>query len=200
MTRRLLCLDLSTTATGWSIFDLDTKILLEYGVIKPQKKGLAKLGYPEQQLRKLQDLSDQLKQLLATKEPIEVILIEEINRGIARLTQKVLDALHFMFLDRIEHRIKIVRYRDSDGATGWRKRLGLRLTEADKELNRINGIANRRRKKGTPKLKIINKKHLACRFVNLKYGTTFNVDVQPTDGDICDSIGLGHSYLYQSDI
>lgn len=196
--KRLLALDLSTTATGWALFDRSSKKLLEYGVVKPNNKGLSKLGYPEQQLRRLQDLSAQLNQLVASKEPLEVIVIEEINRGIARLTQKVLDALHFMFLDRIEGRIKIVRYRDSDGASGWRKRLGLKLSEADKELNRINGLANKRRKKGrngTPKLPIINKKHLAVRFVNQVYGLSLNYDERETDGDIADAIGLGHTFL-----
>lgn len=193
---RLLALDLSTTASGWALFDIQTKKLLGYGVVKPNLKGLSKLGYPEQQLRKLQDLSVQLRNLVSEKEPLEVILIEEINRGVSRLTQKVLDGLHFVFLDRIESRIKIVRYRDSDGASGWRKRLGLKLSEADKELNRINGLANRRRKKGTGKIPIINKKHLACRFVNRAYGLNLDVDQRETDGDVADAVGLGHSYLH----
>lgn len=206
--RKLLCLDLSTTCTGWAVFDLNTKKLLDYGAIKPNKKGMSKLDYPTKQLRVMQDITSQIMSLIYRldgfsidnpKNEIKMILIEEVNLHKSRMTGKTLDGMHWILMnalanDRDLNYIDRVRYRDSDGETGWRSRLNLRLSENDKKLNAERKKINKKLK-GKDQLPIINKKHLAARYVNGKLGLGFDVDQNATDNDIVDAIGLGLSEL-----
>lgn len=190
---KLLALDLSTAAAGWAVFDMSTKKLLQFGVVKPSVPGITTMTYPRGQLMKMRNISAQIKALMQAHPDLGKIAIEEVNRGIARLTQKTLDGLHFILVDRCEEYIPLMVYRDSDGKAGWRKVLNLVLSENDKRLNVERKRLNNAMKKGQRgKLPIINKKHLACRFVNKVYGLNLDCDAKTTDGDIADAIGLGH--------
>ena len=197
MTGKILTLDLSTSATGWAIFQVDDKSLIDYGVIKPSMKGLRSLEYPRQQLKKMQDIAAQVLAKVESVTRLTRIGIEEVNKSriAGRLSQKVLDALHFVVLDRIEPKIDLVVYKDSDGATGWRTDLGLVLTPNDRELNKQRKAYNKKRAKGMPIKPVITKKHLACRYVNAAYSMSLDCDERPTDGDVADAIGLGHALL-----
>lgn len=192
----ILSLDLSTTCTGWAIFQKDNKALVDYGKIKPATKGLSKLEYPIKQLTKMIDISQQILAILKARPNITRIVIEEVNRHKSRLSGKTLDGLHWILLLLMEekHR-KTVKFVDSDGANGWRTQLNLRLSDRDKKHNAEASKLNKRIKKSSEKIKKINAKHLSCRFANEKYGLKLNVDLDSTDGDVADSIGLGHSYL-----
>ena len=206
---KMLCLDLSTTCTGFAVFCLETKKLLDYGFIKPNKKGMSKLSYPIKQLRVMQDLATQIIHLVykidgfsmdGSKNHLKMILIEEVNLHKSRMTGKTLDGLHWILLqrlagDRDEKYEERVRYRDSDGDAGWRTRLGLKLSDMDKKVNAVHNKINKKKKKGTSDLVIINKKHLAARYVNSSLGLGFDVDQNPNDNDIVDAIGLGLSEL-----
>lgn len=197
MGRLLLALDLSTTATGYAIFDIETKHLLKYGHIKVKSTGLRGTQYPLQQLIRMQDMAAQIKTSYIDAFPeLEMIVIEEINRGISRLGQKTLDGLHWILLDRIESKMKLIKYKDSDGATGWRNDLGLFLTDQDKQRNKEVRDLNKKMGRGHKKIPVITKKHLACRFVNKAYGLNLDCDLRPTDADTADAIGLGHSILF----
>lgn len=210
---KLLTIDLSTTCTGYSVWDLKTKKLEDYGFIKPNKKGMSKLEYPEKQLEVMRDIANQLMVLIyridgfhvdGSEKKLQMILIEEVNAHKSRMTGKTLDGMHFILMDRIagdrdQEYIKRVRYRDSDGDTGWRTRLGLKLTEMDKKLNAERKKINKRKIRGTASLPIINKKHLACRYVNGKFGLNLDVDQNDSDGDVADAIGLGLSELLTLD-
>jgi hypothetical protein len=205
---KLLTIDLSTTCTGWSVWDLETKKLEDYGFIKPNKKGMSKLEYPQKQLRVMQDIAVQILQLVyridgfsieGSSRNIQMILIEEVNLHKSRLSGKTLDGMHWILMQALsddlnDKYIARVRYRDSDGPLGWRTRLGLHLSEMDKKLN-----AERRRLnaklKSKDQLPIINKKHLAARYVNSALGLSFDVDQDPTANDVVDAIGLGLSEL-----
>ena len=191
----LLTLDLSTTCTGYSIFSLDTKKLISFGFVKPEAKGLSKLKYPHKQLETMRRLAMQLKTLIDSIPDLKMILIEEVNRHKSRMSGKTLDGAHWILLNALtpEQAHKVV-YRDSDGPIGWRTRLGLELSEADK---RVNAEHRKLNKKLKPKeqLVIINKKHLAARYVNSKLGFSFDVDRDPTANDVVDAIGLGLSEL-----
>jgi hypothetical protein len=195
---KLLALDLSTTASGFALFDIETKALIHHGFLRPQKCGMKGVGYPLIQLKKMQSLAEQIQKLIDSIPDLKVIAIEEINRGVGRLSQKVLDGFHFILMDRIEHKISLVHYKDSDGRTGWRTELGLHLTETDKALNKKRRALNAKLSKGTKKLPIVNRKHLACKFVNKHYLLALDCDVRETDGDEADAIGLGHSCLHPS--
>lgn len=145
----------------------------------------------------MRSMATQIRELVqrneATNGEISKIYLEEINHGVSRLGQKTLDGAHFILMDEFERHgmIDRVSYIDSDGAHGWRSRLGLKLNDYDKEINKKHKAINKRKKKGTPDLIIITKKHLAMRYVNAQLGTTFNVDENPTDNDAIDAIGLG---------
>lgn len=196
---RFLSLDLSTTATGWALWNSDNKELLEFGVIKPQVKGLKGKTYPKGSLQKMRSISVQVVQLISSQDNLIAVGIEEINnksRRTGRLSQKVLDALHFILLDRMGDTIDKVVFKDSGGGKGWRDNLQLRLSEVDKKINLENRKWNKRIPKGHKKRPIITDKHLACRFVNKHYGLKLDCDERKTDADIADAIAVGHALLH----
>lgn len=192
--KRILCLDLSTTSTGWSIFE-GTE-LRRYNFMKPKVKGVTKLKYPVRQLEVCKNIAEQIKELFDNN-IFEYVVIEEINRHKSRMSGKTLDILHgfvWQALQEVGYLEKVI-YMDSDGATGWRTRLNLIMSDADRAHNKEAKKLNKQLQKGTKKIPIINKKHLAARFVNQNYGTSFDVDEVKTDADVCDSIGLGHAFI-----
>ena len=193
---KLLALDLSTNATGWAVFE-DGK-LTSWGLIKPKVKGITKMKYPLAQLMKCRDMSDKVVQLMLETKADEVV-IEEVNRGINRIAQKSLDALHFMILDRVYELVgdvEGVSYMDSNGKakSGWRPILGIRLSDADKKENAR--IRRQNKKDPTQKTDVINWKTLSVRHVNKKYSLGLSPENNPkTDGDIADAICLGEAFL-----
>lgn len=195
--KTLLSLDLSTTCTGFSLFNIDGT-LLTYGTIKPATKindlVLSKLKYPHPQLLKMIDLSLKIKQLIEIQKP-HLIVIEEIAGSRNRLGQKVLDSLHFLLLYHIQECIPIISFFDVTGAEGWRTMLELRLSDADKAQNKEAKKLNPKLAKGTQKLPIIGPKDLACRYVNVQFGLNLNPQVNSTDSDIGDSISMGSAFI-----
>lgn len=194
MSKLLLSLDLSTTSTGWSIFNMETGKLLEYDNLKPNMKGgVAKLVYPRQQLTKMVDLAIQIKSIVDNYKPTTIV-IEEIAGSRQRLGQKVLDGLHWVVLMYLQDVLDVVVYYDVTGPNGWRHHLGLRLTEIDK-------LRNKEAKKLNPKLDsksrlpIVDAKDLAARYVNEVYGLELDPQTKKTDSDIGDSIAMGSAYL-----
>ena len=193
----ILCLDLSTTSTGWAVFESKSKKLIEYGFIKGSNKGLKDLSYPIKQLTKINILCVEIKQIITKYEKrISNIIIEEVNLHKSRMSGKTLDGLHWLLLTNLTpFQQNLIVYMDSDGPSGWRTKLNLRLTQQDKILNKDRRKKNKIIKKGNKKLPIINKKHLACRYVNGAYKLKFDVDKNPNDNDIVDAIGIGAGYL-----
>lgn len=192
---KMLTIDLSTTCTGWSLWNTSTKILINFGFVKPSKRGLSKLVYPRKQLEVMKDLALKIAQLVQNEKP-DLIVIEEVNLHKSRMTGKTLDGAHWITLLNLSpEQLATVRYRDSDGPTGWRTRLNLRLTESDKKVNAERKKINKKKVKGTADLPIITKKHLAARHVNEVLGTSFDVDANATDNDVVDAIGLGLAEL-----
>lgn len=197
----LLALDLSTNSTGYARFDLATKKLLDFGTINPTfknptVKGVTKFKYPAAQLFKMRGLVSDI--VASIKEDVSIIVIEEVNRGVSRLGQKTLDALHYLLLDRMKavDLFKVV-YIDSDGRTGWRGRNGLSLllSDMDKILNKQTRAFNRRLGKAGKHKPVITQKHLACQYVNKQFKMNFDVDANEFDNDMVDAIGLGFFYI-----
>ena len=199
MKKILLSLDMSTTCTGWSTFDIETKKLLDYGIFKPKVPLVTKMKYPEKQLKVCVNMADQIGDLIENTD-YDFIVIEEINRHMNRMAGKTLDILHGFVWQEIYLRdtLDLVYYMDSDGKDGWRSRkcLSLLLSDADRQHNKEAKKLNKSMGKGHKKIPIINKKHLAARYVNRAYGTNFDVDERKTDSDLADSIGLGHAFLH----
>lgn len=194
----LLSLDLSTTCTGWSTFDIATNKLITYGIIKPGSKfngvAIAKLKYPEQQLTKMIDISLKIKQLIAEHSPSRIV-IEEIAGSRQRLGQKVLDGLHWIILFHCPEMIPISEYYDVTGAEGWRTNLGLRLSEADKVNNKEAKKINAKLGRGVSKLPVVGPKDLACRHANRTFGLALDPQENQFDADIGDSVSMGDAYL-----
>lgn len=189
----LLSLDLSTTCTGWSVFDIESHKLITYGILRPATKGISKLAYPKQQLTKMIDLSFQIRSLIDNCKPTHIV-IEEIAGSRQRLGQKVLDGLHWILLIHIQECIDIITYYDVTGHDGWRTHLGLKLTDADK-------LANKEAKKmnkdlaPSSRLPVYDAKDLAARHVNSKFGLNLDPQVNQYDADVADSVSLGDAYI-----
>jgi hypothetical protein len=188
----LLSIDLSLTNTGWALFSLKTKKLLEYGELSPSKRGLKDLRYPQETTIRIRRQVDQILKLLENKN-IKHIIIEEVNRGIGRISQRILCSLHGVLLDRMSetdlHKVLMI---DSDGKHGWRSKagLGLQLTELQRVQNKEIRKFNRQVRKGK-KLKVIDIKQLAINYVNEVY----KMNLSEKDSDIADAIGMGTFFL-----
>jgi len=191
----ILSLDLSTACTGWSVFNMDTKELIEYGAILPKlDKYQRKLGYPEIQLIKMISIANEIKKLVERINP-KTILIEEISGSKNYLGQKTLDGLHWIVLYTIIKDIKRVVFMNVTGYNGWRYLLGLKLSEENKIHNKENKLMNKKLQRGSRKLIIITPKHLAQYYVNKTYNTPFDVENNATDNDVVDSIAMASAYL-----
>lgn len=199
---KLLSLDLSTTCSGISIFSIKEKSLLDFFTIKPPSpskisKGFKDLKYPEKQLVKMLEISKELLKVVQKVNP-DIIIIEEIAGSKQRLGQKVLDGLHWIFLNKLlENKVdfsKIVYY-DVTGKDGWRTHLGLKLSDADKLQNKEAKTLNKKLSTKNTKLSKITPKTLACKFANKKFGLQLNEVERSEDADLADSICMGYSYL-----
>jgi len=192
--KKLLSIDLSTTCTGLSVFDIETGQLTNFGVLKPSLKGLKDLKYPRLQLEKMGNFAQKLKDYIDSTDP-DIIVIEEIAGSRQRLGQKVLDGMHWILLLAIPDHLSKIHYYDVTGKHGWRFNLGLKLSEADKINNRESRKKNKKLGRGIKKLPIIGPKHLAAQLVNKTYRLNLNVDENPEDNDIADSVAMGHAFL-----
>lgn len=190
----LLSLDMSTTCTGWSVFNMEDGSLVTYGTLKPSTKGIAKLIYPRQQLTKMIDLSFQIRTIIETYKPHHIV-IEEIAGSKQRLGQKVLDGLHWIVLVNNQEYIDIMSYYDVTGSDGWRTHLGLRLNDADKLANKEAKKINPTLGRGVSKMPVYDAKDLAARHVNRKFGLALDPQSNQFDADIADSISIGDAYL-----
>lgn len=189
----LLSLDLSTTCTGYSLFEIETKKLITYGTVKPKVKGVDKLVYPEQQLTKMINISEQLRALIDNLKPSHIV-IEEIAGSRQRLGQKVLDGLHWVLLMHAMEYMPVISYYDVTGSDGWRTHLELKMTAADKINNKEAKALNKKLGRGQ-KLPIVDPKVLAARYVNSKYGLNLDPNTSQSDSDIGDSIAIGDAWL-----
>lgn len=191
--KKVLALDLSTTCTGWAFFEGEELVGHDY--IKPKVKNVSKMAYPKQQLRKIENICEEIIDLIDSCNPDEIV-IEEVNRHKNRKAGKTLDGLHFILFSYFnDEQLDNLYFIDSDGATGWRTRLNLRLSQQDKELNKERKKLNSKIGKGQKKIPIINKKHLAQRWVNKTYLLDFDVDRSSWESDVCDAIGLGSVFI-----
>jgi len=183
-----LSIDLATVSTGWAVFK--GKKLEAYGQLAPTIEGISKMKYPEKALHRIVAMAAAVRDLVAEHNPDELV-IEEVNRGVSRISQKSLDAVHFFVLEylKILHPDwpKEVKYMDSNGKKGWRGALKLYLSAEDKKQN---AVIRKENKKSKVKRKVINAKTLSIRYVNKKYKLQLNEDVKG-DPDKADAICVG---------
>ncbi len=177
---KLLALDLSTSNSGYAIFDVKTKKLLKSGQIKPKIKGISKMRYPQNAFHKCLSIAAQIGDLYEEVQP-DLIVIEEVNRGINRIAQKSLDSLHFFVLQACfcDDLFDKLNYIDSNGAKGWRGKLKLTIA---KKYPHLKGAS-------------IKWKKAAEEFVNEKFKTEFDVVERKRDADEVDAIALGYAFV-----
>lgn len=191
---KLLAIDLSTSCTGWATFE--DNALTGYGIIEPEVKGGHKLRYPKKALYTVMDMAEKVAAKVLEVNPDEIV-IEEVNRGVSRISQKSLDAVHFFLLRELMAHprfLDVVTYRDSNGKTGWRGKLGIALSDDDKILNKE--IRKEAKKMKIKHPDVINWKTVAVRYVNKHFNLGLCTDFDPkTDGDIADAICLGVAHL-----
>ena len=185
----LISLDLSSTCTGWALFNFDSVKLLDSGVIKGSVAGLSKMNALHAKLVRIEKMAAAIRQVVAKYDP-QIIVIEEIAGSKNRLSQKTLDFLHHMVLHFLCEWVveDKIYFQDVGGSEGWRTFLDIRLSNEDKKLNQ------KARREGRKK-DVIGWKDLSCRFVEKELGLKLNPKRQKTDGDEADAICVGWSFL-----
>jgi hypothetical protein len=191
--KTLLSLDISTSCTGWSLFNLERELLVS-GLIKPSTKGqVVKMTYPRQQLTKMRDISTQILNVILEYNP-SIIVIEEITGSKNRMGQKTLDGCHFLVVDKIEAFLDRVYYYDVSGNQGWRYHLQLRLSDADKLANKEAKKLNKKLA-ASQRMPVVTPKHLACRHANARFNLALDCNLRETDGDLADSMCMADAFL-----
>lgn len=195
MDQLVLALDLSTSCTGYAVFNLEDGKLVTHGNIKPKVKGVTKMKAPRKPWEKMRSLADQICELIQNYKPVGIV-VEEITGSKNRLTQKVLDGLHWIVCDRVAEIFPLenIRFYDVTGVKGWRKHLNLKLLEDDKKWNKEARDFNKKNPQATP-IPIKGPKHLSTRHVNYTYGLDLDVDQRVTDGDEADAICVGEAFV-----
>ena len=195
---RVLALDISSK-TGWALF-------IEGPGSKPVEYGLLELGvgilslgeYPGCYLKAAHFMADKMRLLAGAKTP-DVIVIEEINLGKNRYSQRFLEWTHCVTVQALSnYQVKYVN------SSAWRKTLNLSLSKEDKKNNGKLSKATKAAEIVGQKLdkKVlgirgrIGKKHLSVRYVNEKFDLKFKMK----DNDMADAICLGAAYLLGADI
>jgi Holliday junction resolvasome RuvABC endonuclease subunit len=190
--KTLLSIDLSTNCTGWSLFQIDTCSLIEYGSIKG--KSFKDTSQWRSTLKKLEYMASSILNLIEQYKP-DLIVIEEIAGSKNRIGQKTLDMAHGILWKTIDKYLDIVSYYDVSGSDGWRTHLGLKLTEADKLANREAKKLNPQLGRGVSKMPVYTPKDLAARYANWRFGLALDVQLNQTDNDIADSISMGSAFI-----
>lgn len=186
----LLSLDMSTTCTGWSLFDIETHKLITYGILKG--KNIKDSSTQRATLRKMEKMAKDILLVIEAYAPSKII-IEEIAGSRNRIGQKTLDMLHGIVWKEIDKYLDLVEYYDVSGTYGWRTHLNLKLSEQDKIHNKESRKFNKEHKKNL--LPVLGWKHLSCRYANLRHNLALDCDERETDGDIADSVSIGDAYL-----
>lgn len=186
---KLLALDISTH-TGWATWE--DSVFKDYGVIDPPKT-LKELGlkYPSSFLTFCDGISESIFELVKKVQPNSIV-IEETNRAKARFSQKQLEWIHCLTLQKLNtyNNLLNVHYVST---SAWRKVLDIRMSKDDKKNNKK---VNDAKKNGVNKKEAgvkgkVTTKHLAIRFVKEKY----NINLLVKQNNEADAICLGEAFL-----
>jgi hypothetical protein len=201
---RVLALDASTK-TGWALF-VDGQ-LAESGALTPvkvvnfnvnDKETQHKPEYPYNIVTAAETVTKAVSALMFTTKP-DIVIVENTNKGKNRHTQRVLEFIHFCLLKEFQAATQLMLYMDT---SEWRSIVGLWATKEDKKANAKLSKAKKAAADAGQKLdkKVlgikgkVNKKHLAVRMVNEKYGK----NLKQKDNDEADAILMGQAYVTRS--
>jgi hypothetical protein len=200
--QKVMALDLSSSCIGYAV--LDDKQIASYGSVTHDKKSILDYGdYPFCYLTALEAMANKIDLVIGVERP-GMIVIEETNKSRARYSQKALEMLHLLVLQRLQVRgftSQNVKYIDT---SSWRKTLGIILSKEQKRQNSRLSRAKSKAKQHGFKLDKkalgiagrINKKHVAVKYVNEHYGFGFKMK----DNDIADAICLGLAFVAGAEV
>lgn len=197
MTMKTLALDLSTS-TGYAVLhgsDPELATLGVYGTIQLPKIVLEYGVYPYCYMNAALSMAEQVMLKVREIDPDQII-IEEINLGFSRYSQRILEFIHFAIIQELAKLDKPVKYISS---SIWRQALGLVMSKDDKKNN--SKLSREKRKALDKGAKLdkksigirgkVTKKHLAIRAMNER----FDLKLKAKDDDIADAIALGLAAL-----
>jgi hypothetical protein len=199
-------LDLSTH-TGYAVLSFQD------GRVSSQNYGTFELPHPLKSYQEappwdfvaaVKDMATQAVDLVGQAAGLHSrlhIIIEEVNLGRDRLVQKYLSSLHFAVLVGLRALARpdeLTTCIDSNGKSGWRTILGLKLSKEQAKANKMLRLA---KKLGQPLelgLKkrlgvkgLTKQKHLAIEYVNTRpYGLVLQRDLIQKDNNEADAICL----------
>lgn len=193
---KIFAIDLSTHC-GWAVLEGEISSkpkLIQQGTLH-LGKGVKDFGpYPMNYMRAARAQIAALLDLYAGQGAVDVIVIEETNGSKNRYTQKLLEFLHYRFIEAFCGATPIV-YLDT---SSWRKACGIWLTKEQKKANAKLSKAKRAAAAAGTKLDKkalgikgkITKKHAAVNYVNAEYGLQLKVK----DNDAAEAVCLGVAY------
>lgn len=204
---RVLALDISTNA-GWALLegarpfcDSNDIRVLDYGnIVEP--KSIHEHGRYPYNYHKVSDLmAERFYDKWVKLGRPEVIVIEEINLGKNRLSQRALDWIHKATVTKFADEPVQIYYINS---SEWRKTLGVRLSKEQKKsnakLSKAKRLAAERGERLDKKaLGISGKftiKHASVQWVAENLGLNFKLK----DNDICDAICVAAAYLRGAEV
>lgn len=203
---RVLALDVSTK-TGWALFS-DGQ-LAESGELAPIKVANFNVQDRETNRRpeypyNLIDASAKVaeaveKELFLIHWPLDVVVVENTNKGKNRHTQRILEFIHHDLLTMMRRVKQPMVYMDT---SEWRQLVGLEASKEDKKQNAKLSKAKRAAAATGTKLDKkalgikgkITVKHRAVRMVNEKYG----MKLKQKQNDQADAILMGLAYVTRS--
>jgi hypothetical protein len=188
---RVLALDASTK-TGWALF-VDGQ-LAESGELAPIKvenfnvqdrETQKKPEYPWNVIEAAVRVGHIVCDLVVSHFPVDVVVIENTNKGKNRHTQRLLEFIHLEILHQLDRMrkdkaLRDIKYMDT---SEWRSIVGLWMSKDDKKNNRDVSAGKKRGK--------VTKKHLAVRLVNEMFGKKLKLK----QNDQADAILMGLAYV-----
>ena len=182
---RVLALDVSTK-TGWALYvdgqltdsgEMDQVKGVDFNVNKdPQQRP----NYPHNILDVAVEVVKRIEWLMCGLPPVDVVVVENTNKGRNRHTQRMLEWIHLELVRFFRRAALPFRYMDS---SEWRGIVEMRMSKEDKKNNRDVKAGKKRGR--------INKKHLAVRMVEDKFG----LKLKMAENDRADAILLGLAYV-----
>ncbi len=201
MLKKVLSLDISSKA-GFALLQGECGTgalpeILEKGLIlgtSPFQHG----AYPQNYYLASFRQAEQLLKLTERTAPDEIV-IEEVNLGKSRYSQRSLEWTHAFYVYGASTQFAgtpIIYISSSQ----WRSTVGLVMSKTDKKANALLSKAKKSAAESGAKLDKaalgvrgkVTKKHLAVRWVNERYGLDFRIK----DNDVADAIALGVSHFW----
>lgn len=199
---KVLAFDISSKS-GWALFDSDLPKpahLLKFGGVDLNDVKILDFPgeYPLNVKAGVDAMAVQLIAIAIEHQP-DVIVIEEVNLGKQRLSQRYLEWVHAAVVGLIQSELLKIPKIVYISTSSWRQTLAQRMTAEDKRNNKqvkqLKTVKNEEmrrelKKKSGIKGKV-GTKHISVRWANENY----LVDFIRKDDDKADAISVGAAYI-----